>query len=157
MIIDYLEGDYKTLITTLFVVCFTWIVVIVAMLIDLYFGVKKAKELGEATSSEGFRRTINKATYYFALMCFSFLFDIFDVITPYFFPHPLGSVPFVSIFVALGLVFTEAKSVREKAEDKARRRTDESFRKMLELMQNREDVMREIADHLKKERQKQEK
>ena len=155
MIIDYLEGDYKTLITTLFVVCFTWIVVIVAMLIDLYFGVKKAKELGEATSSEGFRRTINKATYYFALMGFAFLFDIFDVVTPYFFPHPLGSVPFVSIFVALGLVFTEAKSVREKAEDKARRRTDESFRKMLELMQNREDVMREIADHLKKERQKQ--
>ena len=109
MIIDYLEGDYKTLITTLFVVCFTWIVVIVAMLIDLYFGVKKAKELGEATSSEGFRRTINKATYYFALMGFAFLFDIFDVVTPYFFPHPLGSVPFVSIFVALGLVFTEAK------------------------------------------------
>ena len=149
MIIDYLEGDYKTLITTLFVVCFAWIVVIVAMLIDLYFGVKKAKELGEATSSEGFRRTINKATYYFA-----FLFDIFDVVTPYFFPHPLGSVPFVSIFVAL--VFTEAKSVREKAENKARRRTDDSFRKMLELMQNREDVMKEIADHLKKERQKQE-
>ena len=100
MIIDYLEGDYKTLITTLFVVCFAWIVVIVAMLIDLYFGVKKAKELGEATSSEGFRRTINKATYYFALMGFAFLFDIFDVVTPYFFPHPLGSVPFVSIFVA---------------------------------------------------------
>ena len=156
MIIDYLEGDYKTLITTLFVVCFAWIVVIVAMLIDLYFGVKKAKELGEATSSEGFRRTINKATYYFALMGFAFLFDIFDVVTPYFFPHPLGSVPFVSVFVALGLVLTEAKSVREKAEDKARRRTDESFRKILELMQNREDVMREMADHLKKERQKQE-
>ena len=154
--IDYLEGDYKTLITTLFVVCFAWIVVIVAMLIDLYFGVKKAKELGEATSSEGFRRTINKATYYFALMGFAFLFDIFDVVTPYFFPHPLGSVPFVSIFVPLGLVFTEAKSVREKAEDKARRRTDESFRKILELMQNREDIMREIADQLKKERQKQE-
>ena len=73
-------------------VCFAWIVVIVAMLIDLYFGVKKAKELGEATSSEGFRRTINKATYYFALMGFAFLFDIFDVVTPYFFPHPLGSV-----------------------------------------------------------------
>ena len=156
MIIDYLEGDYKTLITTLFVVCFAWIVVIVAMLIDLYFGVKKAKELGEATSSEELRRTINKATYYFALMGFAFLFDIFDVVTPYFFPHPLGSVPFVSVFVALGLVLTEAKSVREKAEDKARRRTDESFKKILELMQNREDVMREIADHLKKERQKQE-
>jgi putative membrane protein len=156
MIIDYLEGDYKTLITTLFVVCFAWIVVIVAMLIDLYFGVKKAKELGEATSSEELRRTINKATYYFALMGFAFLFDIFDVVTPYFFPHPLGSIPFVSVFAALGLVLTEAKSVREKAEEKARRRTDESFRKMLELMQNREDVMREIADHLKKERQKQE-
>ena len=156
MIIDYLEGDYKTLITTLFVVCFAWIVVIVAMLIDLYFGVKKAKELGEATSSEGFRRTINKATYYFALMGFAFLFDIFDVVTPYFFPHPLGSIPFVSVFAALGLVLTEAKSVREKAEEKARRRTEESFRKILELMQNREDVMREIADHLKKERQKQE-
>ena len=155
MIIDYLERDYNTLITTLFVVCFTWIVVMVAMLIDLYFGIKKARELGEATSSEGFRRTINKATYYFALMGFAFLFDIFDVVTPYFFPHPLGSVPFVSIFVALGLVFTEAKSVHEKAEDKARRRTDESFRKMLELMKNREDVIREIADHLKTERTKQ--
>ena len=52
MIIDYLEGDYKTLITTLFVVCFTWIVVIVAMLIDLYFGVKKAKELGVPVITE---------------------------------------------------------------------------------------------------------
>ena len=30
MIIDYLEKDYNTLITTLFVVCFTWLVVMVA-------------------------------------------------------------------------------------------------------------------------------
>ena len=157
MIIDYLEKDYETLYNSLFVVGATWIVVILAMLIDLYFGVKKAKQLGEATHSEGFRRTINKATYYLALMTFAFLFDAFNVITPYFFPKPLGSVPIVSVIVALGLVLTEVKSVREKAEEKARRRTDQSFKDMLELLKNKDDALKEIVEHLKKERMKQEK
>ena len=120
---------------------------------DLYFGVRKAKQLGEASHSEGFRRTINKATYYLALMTFAFLFDAFDVVTPYFFPKPLATVPFVSVFVALGLVLTEVKSVREKAEDKARRRTDKSFREIIDLLKDREDILKDIANHLKKEKE----
>lgn len=93
MIIDILERDFTALYATLFVVCITWFMVLVAICIDLYFGVKKAKQIGECTTSEGFRRTINKATYYYALMMFALFFDGFDVISPYFVPKPLDMVP----------------------------------------------------------------
>lgn len=152
MIIDILEKDYEAVYNSLFVVFVAWFVVIISMLIDLFFGIKKAKELGEVTTSEGYRRTINKATYYFSLMTFGFLMDIFNVISPYYFPKPLGSIPFVSVFVAIALVITEYKSVREKAEDKARRRTDQSFKEMIEIMKDKDEKVNEVLEHLKKQK-----
>lgn len=157
MIIDILEGDYKALYTTLFVVSVTWFMVLVAIVIDLHFGILKAKEVGECTTSEGFKRTIKKATYYYALMTFALLFDVFDMVTPYFVPKPLNLVPFFSVFGMLCLVFTEWKSVREKAEDKHRRRVDKSFEQVVELLKNREDVAVKILEHLKEEKIKQDK
>lgn len=149
MIIEILEKDYDTLIRALLVVSFAWIAVFIAMGVDLFFGVKKAKQLGEATTSEGFRRTINKATYYFALLTFALLFDTFDVITPYFFPPPFGSIPYFTILVALGQIYSEAKSVREKAEDKVRRKTDQSYKELIKLVSERQEFINFLIEKAK--------
>ena len=39
---------------------------IVSMGVDLFFGIKKAKENGEATTSTGFKKTCDKARKYFS-------------------------------------------------------------------------------------------
>lgn len=155
MIIDILEKDYHSLYHTLYVVGIAWVVVLIAMLVDLYFGIKKAKEIGEATSSEGFRRSINKGTYYYALMTFALLFDVFDVITPHFFPRPLDMIPFFSVFGALCLVLTEAKSVFEKGENKLRRQVLNNGIEMFEVFQKREETLMRIYEELREEKVKQ--
>lgn len=155
MIIDYLNKDYEAVISTIFVVFLTWIGVLVGMLIDLHFGILKAREIGECTTSEGYRRTIKKATYYYALMTFAGLLDFFDVVSPHFFSKPLRLIPFFSLFAMICLILTEIKSVREKAEDKYRRRVDKSFGELLEAIKSREDISAKILEHLQNEKKKQ--
>lgn len=72
MIIDYLEGDYKTLITTLFVVCFTWIVVIVAMLIDPLFRRKKSQRIRRSNQFRGVQKNHQQSNLLFCFdgLCF---------------------------------------------------------------------------------------
>ncbi|MFB9120998.1 phage holin family protein [Bergeyella porcorum] len=154
MILDFIDSNWDKMHLTLIIISFCWIVVCIAILIDLYFGVKKARQMKEATSSEGFRRTINKATYYYALMTFALIFDAFDVVTPYLISNKVATIPFFSMFVALGLVLNEAKSVREKAEDKVRRKSDATFQEVIRLIKARQDLMDELINKLNDEKEK---
>lgn len=155
MIIEFLENDYSTITLVLLIVSFTWIAVACAIVVDLFFGINKARQLGEMRTSEGFRRTINKATYYYALMFFALIFDSFNVVTPYFFPKPFNIIPYFSVLVMIGLAWTEAKSVREKAEDKLRRKADNSFKEVIKLISERQDVMNQLVEILRQEKEKQ--
>ena len=85
-------------------------------------------------------------------MFFALIFDFFDVISPTFISHPLASVPFVSVFVGLGLVLTEAKSVREKAEDKLRRSSDDTFLDAIKLISKRQDLVDKAVNLLEAEK-----
>lgn len=50
------------------IIAISYMAVILAMLIDLIFGIRKAKIRKEARTSEGLKRTTEKATKYFAPM-----------------------------------------------------------------------------------------
>lgn len=149
MIVEFLNKDYDTILLTIIVVSFAWLSVFIAMGVDLFFGIKKAKQLGEATTSEGLRRTINKATYYFALLTFALLFDTFNVITSYFFPKPFDIIPYFTVLVALGQIYSEGKSVREKAEDKLRRKTDQSYKELIKLISERQELVNTALEIMK--------
>lgn len=149
MIVEFLNKDYDTILLTMIVVSFAWLSVFIAMGVDLFFGIKKAKQLGEATTSEGLRRTINKATYYFALLTFALLFDTFNVITSYFFPKPFDIIPYFTVLVALGQIYSEGKSVREKAEDKLRRKTDQSYKELIKLISERQELVNTALEIMK--------
>jgi Bacteriophage holin family len=142
MILELIKHDYHTLWLKLFVVSGAWGCVLVAILIDLYFGVKKSKALGEHTTSEGFRRSIQKFCYYYAMMVFALIFDALIPVS-YYLAFPLSVLPIVTLLCAVALVFTEAKSVREKGDAKLRRKTDASFREIIEVLK-KEDLLNKL-------------
>lgn len=134
---EFISHDYGTIYLKLIIVFAAISMVILAMVIDFYFGLKKAKKLGESSTSEGFRRSTNKFVYYGAVMLFALIFDVLNVLSA-FFPSPLNLVPIITLGAAVALILTEFKSVREKAEDKARRKSDESIRQLLAALKDKD-------------------
>ncbi|MCK0203555.1 holin, partial [Ornithobacterium rhinotracheale] len=86
---------------------------------------------------------------------FAMMFDFMDVITPIVLPNPLTLIPMFSVLGAFALVFTEVKSVHEKAEDKLRRKTDKAMMDLIHAFRSKEDLMNRILDTLKEEKEKQ--
>ncbi len=151
MITEFLNHDYAAIMQKLIVVSMAWGGVLIAILIDLFFGIQKARSLNEIRSSEGYRRSINKFVWYYAVMFFALLFDALLPIS-FFFSFPLSAIPFVSILGATALILTEFKSVREKAEDKVRRKTEASAIEIIELLKNKEDAFLQLLEQFKKEK-----
>ena len=115
----------KLIINQLIIVLICYVVDVVAIVIDLMAGIKKAKQRGEYRSSTGFRRTIEKATKYFNFLLFGLLFDTLQITVCYLLKTQVGSnlphIPFVTILFAIGILIIEVKSVYEKAEDKTKK------------------------------------
>ena len=114
----------KLIINQLIIILLCYVVDIVAIIIDLRAGIKKAKQRGEYRSSTGYRRTIEKATKYFNFLIFGLLFDTLQITVCYLLHNQVGSnlpnIPFVTIIFAVGILIIEVKSVYEKAENKTK-------------------------------------
>ena len=114
---------------------------IVAMIVDLVFGVYKAKQLGEATTSTGLKKTCEKARKYFSpfmvLVCIDLLSSV------------ISPVPAFSLLWAAYCIFCEFISVREKAWQKAEMRKQE--RTMSIILENKDDIAKMIAELIKKQ------
>ena len=117
---------------------------VVAMAIDLIFGVRKAKENGEATTSCGFKKTCDKARKYFSPFIVTVCIDIIACV--------VVSVPIFSMIWAAYCIFCEFISVREKAWKKAEIRKQE--RTMQVVLENKEDIVKALMAALR-EMQKQ--
>lgn len=111
---------------------------IIAMAVDLFFGIKKAKELGQARTSTGFKKSCEKAKKYFApfltLMCIDL---ISCVILP---------VPAFCMLWAAYCVFCEFTSVREHAWQKEELRKAE--RTVSVILENKDDIAKLVAKML---------
>lgn len=134
-ITELIKKDYSAIGLKFSVVGFCWFLVLLAILIDLHFGIKKARSIGELETSEGYRRTVRKFKDYYSVLFFALLFDLLMFFT-YYFPFPIPMIPVVTVIAAGGLVYTEFKSVREKADEKLRRRTSESYAELANLLKN---------------------
>lgn len=86
-----------------------WLLVIVAVLIDLWDGVMTARQLGKKIHSHKLRITINKMGEYWRIMLLGFVFDFIGVIFPWY------GYPYLSILICVGIVLIEIKSVYEHA------------------------------------------
>ena len=112
---------------------------VVAMAIDLIFGVRKAKENGEVTTSCGFKKTCDKARKYFSPFIVTVCIDIIACV--------VVSVPIFSMIWAAYCIFCEFISVREKAWKKAEIRKQE--RTMQVVLENKEDIAKALMAALR--------
>ena len=71
-----IKEDWEHCYMLLIVFAVLYACVFVSVLIDLFFGIKRAKRLNIARTSYGYRRTITKLTSYFGLMMMLSIADI---------------------------------------------------------------------------------
>lgn len=138
---SFLNKDYHTLKIKLAIVSIMWLLVTIAIGLDLVSGWRKAKERGEARTSYGLRRTVTKAVLYYALMLFAFMFDC---IGTFFYPDP-----YITMLAAGFLIYIEGKSILEKAHDKDRRKLNKSLEELSIMLEHRDDLIKGVAEVIK--------
>lgn len=125
-----------------FIVTLCMATMLVAMIIDLVLGVRKARANGEATTSTGLKKTCDKARKYFspfmATVCIDMIAACADI-----------PVPFFSMLWAVYCVFCEFISIREKAWQKAEIRQQE--RTMKVILENKDDIARTLLSLLQQQ------
>lgn len=125
-----------------FIVSLCMAAMLVAMVVDLIFGVRKAKRNGEATTSTGLKKTCDKARKYFSPFMATVCIDIIVACANL-------QVPIFSMLWAAYCVFCEFISIREKAWQKAEIRKQE--RTMKVILENKEDIAKTLIQLLNQE------
>ena len=125
-----------------FIVTLCMAAMLVAMVVDLIFGVRKAKRNGEATTSTGLKKTCDKARKYFSPFMATVCIDIIAACANL-------QVPIFSMLWAAYCVFCEFISIREKAWQKAEIRKQE--RTMKVILENKEDIAKTLIQLLNQE------
>lgn len=125
-----------------FIVSLCMAAMLAAMVVDLIFGVRKAKRNGEATTSTGLKKTCDKARKYFSPFMATVCIDIIAACANL-------QVPIFSMLWAAYCVFCEFTSIREKAWQKAEIRKQE--RTMKVILENKEDIAKTLIQLLNQE------
>lgn len=125
-----------------FIVSLCMAAMLVAMVVDLIFGVRKAKRNGEATTSTGLKKTCDKARKYFSPFMATVCIDIIAACANL-------QVPIFSMLWAAYCVFCEFISIREKAWQKAEIRKQERTVKV--ILENKEDIAKTLIQLLNQE------
>lgn len=108
--------------------CF--MLVSLAVLLDLYTGLRAAKKIGEPIRSHLMRKTIIKIIDYFVIIFLGVLIDILGLCFPWY------KIPYMAILITLGVLMVEGYSMLEnftKAKSHAAE-VDEALIKILPLL-----------------------
>ncbi len=122
--------------------------VLIAMIIDLIFGIQKAISLGEVRTSYGLRRSGKKFIEYYSILILALTVDILASIVDSY------NLPYITFTVGVYLVITEGISIREKASEKERRKQNKDIGMLLTIFENRGDILKTITDIAKRELEK---
>lgn len=139
MLHSIINQNWKHLTALLTVIAVLYACVFIAVIIDLFFGIKRAKKLKIARTSYGYRRTITKLTSYFGLMIMLTIADIAASV--------IFKIPYFTAIGALGIIIVEAKSVFENLR-KEEKGIEEIQKTILKLLQNKEEI-KELINLLK--------
>ncbi len=146
MLLEILNKNYDGIWLQIMIIFMTWVIVILAIGIDLFFGIQKSKSAKIYMHSFGLRQTSGKVVQYLAFMFFMVFVDVLNPVWVYtkFVPLPL-----FSIFGAIVLVYTEFKSVREKSSDKFRLAVTKNPLEIIKFITDNRDLIdgiRKMAD-----------
>jgi len=129
--------DYNGLKTMALLVGVAAIAVVIAIMLDLASGLRKATLMGEVRTSYAYERTTTKLMQNGSVVIIMAMIDVF-----LFFGHlwdiiglgVLSSVPVVTFIASAWMCFVQAVSIREKAEDKAERKSADTLKQLAEVL-----------------------
>ena len=144
----------EKIIVTLWITFGIYMMVFFAVLADLWSGVRKARKNGIASSSYGFKRTIDKMARYYNVMLTLTFVDAMQMSSLWYlecyYSYAWPIFPFITMIGAIGVCMVEVKSIYEKAEDKVRL---ENVAHMAgKIITNRDDlseIVKTVAEYLK--------
>jgi hypothetical protein len=136
MLQSILNQDWNNFKALLTVLAALYACVFLSVLIDLFFGVKRAKRLKTVRTSFGYRRTITKLTSYFGLMLMLSIADIAASV--------IFKMPYFTVASAIGIVAVEAKSVFENIK-KDEKNIAEVQKLLLKLFESKEELQALIS------------
>ena len=133
------------------IACACALFVMLAMLIDLVSGLYKAKLRGELRTSYGLSRSVSKFILYGGSVMIALMVDIMVHYSRLFVLMkllPIVGVPVITCLVSVFLCVIEFLSIREKAEDKVRKRMDKTLGAIIELVgrERLRDILSERVD-----------
>lgn len=124
------------------ILAFIYILVLIMVLLDLWSGIRKAKQRKEYASSYGLRRTFDKlAKYYNVIIALT----VADLLQMGFLWHynvtnnanvPL--LPFVTAIGAFFVCFVEIKSICESADKKMKGQYQEAAKQISEVLKHKD-------------------
>jgi formate-dependent nitrite reductase membrane component NrfD len=134
-----------------------YVLVLLAIMADLWSGVRKAKARGELRTSTGYRRTVDKiARYYNALIVLTIMdgLQVFGIwYLDGYYGYKIPIFPIVTLLGAIGICVIEFKSIYEKSEEK----TKEEIKSLANLLESllksgvsREEIAKAVDKYLNK-------
>lgn len=129
--------DYNGLKTMALLVGVAAIAVVIAIMLDLASGLRKATLIGEARTSYAYERTTTKLLSNGSVVLIMAMIDVF-----LFFGHMwdiigldvLSNVPVLTFIASAWMCFVQVVSIREKAEDKAERKSADTLKQLAEVL-----------------------
>lgn len=107
MIEFLVSGDFKAIQSLVYIILAMWVVMIMAVCMDLWAGLDSAKARGEKINSGGFRRTISKLGDYWRIQVMALIFDMIGSCIPWY------TNPYASMIITAAIVLIEGRSVWE--------------------------------------------
>ncbi|ATA67266.1 hypothetical protein ACI75Y_02910 [Capnocytophaga stomatis] len=148
----------EKIFVTLWIVFGIYLLVMIAILADLWSGIRKAKLMNVTRTSYGYRRTITKISQYYNLLIALTVADALQMSAVWYseqyYEYKIIFFPFVTLLGALMLCLIEVKSIYEKAEDKVR--LDSAGQVVGKIITNRDDlgeIVKSVVDYMNEKKE----
>lgn len=121
---ENLSAESRQLLLVLLLMIGEYMLVLLSVIADLWSGIRKAQERGEARRSKALRRTIDKLCRYYNALFALTVIDVMQISAAEYLRIACGwdipLIPAVTLLGSIGIAVIEVKSIFEKADEKQR-------------------------------------
>lgn len=139
-----LDDDLAIVIVFCMILLALCTAVIIAIVVDLIFGIRESKKEGVYTHSNGLRQTTAKLSSYLSLILIAFVLDAINPLFVYMsnVPH----LPMLTILVSMFFIFTEWISIREHTSKGMRKKFRQTPIEVKEMLKDIKDIKNDIKE-----------
>lgn len=145
----------------LIIIAVVYLFVMVAIFLDLWAGIRKAKASGEFRSSYGLRKTVGKIGDYYNMLFIVTIIDALQMLLVMLLNYHTNTLlpilPFLTFGGGIFACVIEGKSIYEKKSDKDKAKVAETAKALSEILKNKDnqEIIGSFLEYIKKEKPQQ--